>query len=178
MSFSKPVKRDDLSLFRVLVGFALLPILGLCGIWYFCSSYWRSYRGMRTGLTVLLIFVAVISHVKAEDYGVFVSDQTDRELSSYLIANAPRLTNACADTAMEQRYRVIVSQVEYKAGWAALSQAKKDAAKLASETERTDFRKWDAKLVAIVRGLTASLPVSVRPVESNLVEKIRAELKK
>ena len=59
---------------------------------------------------------------------------------------APDVRNS-AGKVVELRYLVAVTAGEFAAGWPALAQAKKDAAKAAAESERTDFELQFEKLL-------------------------------
>lgn len=98
---------------------------------------------------IVLYFCLLALSGYSQDYGTMVFRDVDGGYVTMYAPHTIKATNACADAGDELRYRVIVTSNEYAAGWAALPQARKDAAKAAAEDERTDFTgKFDKLLTA------------------------------
>lgn len=117
-----------------------------------------------------LAFLLSASTASAQNYGAFVAKEADGSLvASYVLTNAPTLTNSCADYmqdgAVIAAYRAVVSQSDYSSGWAALPQATKNAAKAAGASERSDL---DAKLDKLTRAFALVVLDELNTIRANV----------
>lgn len=159
-------------------------------------TWWRRFlkrfgdylvrRGNRVAIIAALGGAVVCPVASAQDYAFVARHDTGTLLKDYKLLNAPALpTNACADSIdvrgqQVRLYRLIVSSNEYAAGWAALPQARKDAAKAAAAAERSDFdARFDKLLKAFALVVLDEINLIRQNVTSNtnLPARTEAQLK-